>query len=272
MLEYRRNQKHSGAEVAAITARQIELSGVRSKIGVVSDYKEQEPPAQGPEEGHGSFRAGIIAGQAGASKYAQLNLRGAYHDSLDPQSGFALGASSKIGDLYLRLQGEQIHFERLDFFDVFAPAVQTVWEKPVTLKINISLRREVLQDGGLAQTAFRTQLGAGKTYSVGSDARAYLLADSVASLGDTATVALGPTAGIIWALMPRLRSELVSSTYWTVPGDRKDSCSYKLSAGLAWDTQDNQNNLRLNVSRQGAGGGSDFGSFTDVQLGYFHYF
>lgn len=272
MLEYRRNQKHSGAEVAAITARQIELSGVRSKIGVVSDYKEQEPPAQGPEEGHGSFRAGIIAGQVGASKYAQINLRGAYHDSLDPQSGFAPGASSKIGDLYLRLQGEQIHFERLDFFDVFAPAVQTVWEKPVTLKINISLRREVLQDGGLAQSAFRTQLGAGKTYSVGSDARAYILADSVASLGDTSTVVVGPTAGVVWALMPRLRSELVSSTYWTVPGDRQDHLAYKLSAGLAWDTHDNQNNLRLNVSRQGAGSGSDFGSFTDVQLGYFHYF
>ena len=273
ILEYLRNQKHSEEEAAAISKRQIKLSGVRSKIDVASDYLEKEPPASRPDEGHGSFRAGLAVGQVGAASYAQLNLRGGYHDSFDPQSGFAQGASSKIGDLYLRLNANQIRFERLDLFDVFSPAVQTEWLKPQTLKINVSLRREVLQDDALAPTALRIQVGAGKTYSLGSDARAYLLADSVSSLNANASLAAGPTIGAIWALTPKLRTELVSNAYWYAAGEPKDVWLYRLSAGLAWDFGSNQSNLRLNVVRQGMINATDLTrNLTDVQLAYFHYF
>lgn len=273
MLEYLRNQMHSEEEAVSISARQLKLSGMRSKIDAESDYKETEPPAQRPDEGHGSFRAGFAAGQIGTTSYTQLNLRGAYHDGLDPQSGFSPGASSKIGDLYLRLNASRIRFERLDLFDVFAPAVQTEWVKPQTIKMNVSIRREVLRDDALSPTALRIQVGAGKSYNLGNAARGYILADSVTSLNAMPSLALGPTIGAVWALTSSLRAELVSNVYWNVGGEIKDVWSYRLSAGLAWDVLNNQNNMRVNVVRQGQGRVVDPAySFTDVQLAYFHYF
>lgn len=273
MLEYQRNQKHSQQEIEAITMRQLRLAGVRSKIEAESQYKTMPPPAQRPDQGHGSFRVGLATGQADGASYAQLNLRGGYHDGLDPQSGFAQGASSKIGDLYLRLNADRVRFERLDLFDVFAPAVQTAWVQPTTLKINISLRREMLRDDAQEPTALRIQVGVGKTYRMGTDARAYILADSVSSLSEASSVALGPSAGVIWAVTPGVRSEAVANTYCNVAGERRGGCTYRLSAALAWDVFDNQNNMRLNVARQAVNDGADAArTFTDVQLAYFHYF
>jgi hypothetical protein len=270
---YQRNQKHSEAEAASISARQLKLSGIRSQVDAESEYKTKEPPAERPDEGHGSARAGLALGQVDTAAYAQLNLRGGYHDSLDPQSGFAQGASSSLGDLYLRLNTNQIRFQRLDLFDVFAPAVQTEWFKPETIKLNISIRREILQNDGLAPTALRIQAAAGKSYTLGNEVRGYILADSVTSLNSTSYLAVGPTAGAIWAITPRLRTEVVTNAYWNALGDQQDSLLYKLSASLAWDVFNNQNNMRLNVVRQMQNNTTDTSrTFTDVQLAYFHYF
>ena len=242
-------------------------------MDAASEYKDKEPPAERPDEGHGSTRVGLAAGQVGATSYAQLNFRGGYHDSLDPQGGFAQGASSALADMYLRINANQIRFQRLDLFDVFSPAVQTEWFKPETIKLNISIRREVLQDDGLAPTALRIQAGAGKSYSLGNAARGYLLADSVSSLNSSSYLAIGPTVGAIWEITPRLRTEVITNTYWNALGDQQDSLLYKLSASLAWDVFNNQNNMRLNVVRQTQNNTADPSrTFTDVQLAYFHYF
>lgn len=271
--EYERNQKHSEAEASALTARQIKLSGVRSKIEAPSDYKDKVSPAERPDEGHGSVRTGLAVGQVGTANYAQLNFRGGYHDSLDPQGGFAPGASSNIGDLYLRLNDHQVRFQRFDLFDVFSPSVQTEWYKPETIKLNVSIRREVLQNDGLSPTALRLQAGAGKSYTLSADARGYILADSVTSIRSTSSLAVGPTLGAIWTITPRLRTEIVSNNYWDLLGDQKDNLSFKLTGSLAWDVFNNQNNMRLNVVRQGVSNTSDpLLNSTDVQLAYSHYF
>jgi hypothetical protein len=271
--EYERNQKHSEAEATALTARQIKLSGLRSKIEAASEYKDKVPPAERPDEGHGSVRTGLAVGQVGTANYAQLNFRGGYHDSLDPQSGFAPGANSNMGDLYLRLNDNQLRFQRFDLFDVFSPSVQTEWYKPMTIKLNVSLRREVLQNDGLSPTALRFQAAAGKSYTLSDDARGYILADSVTSLRSTSSFAVGPTIGATWSVTPRLRTEVSSNSYWNVAGDQKDTWTFKLTGSLAWDVFNNQNNMRLNVVRQGVSNPNDPSlNSTDVQLAYSHYF
>ena len=273
IAEYQRNQKHSQEEAADITARLLKLSGIRSKVDAPSEYNDQEPPRERPDEGHDSLRAGLAYGQVGSAQYMQLNLRGGYHDSLDPQSGFTPGASSKIGDLYLRLNGGQVRFERLDLFDVFVPSVQTEWVRPQTIKLNISVRREVLQDDALGPTALRVQAAAGKSYSLGDDARAYVLADTVSRFGPTTSFSAGPSAGLFWAPALHWRMEMAANTYWNAYGDVQDAWQYQLKAGLAWDLCNNQNSMRLNVARQGLSTASDPArSFTDVQLAYYHYF
>ncbi|MDP2804902.1 MAG: DUF4105 domain-containing protein [Gallionellaceae bacterium] len=273
ITEYKRNQKHSEIEAATITARQLKLAGVRSKVQAESQYKDQELPTEGPDEGHDSVRIGMATGQVGAATYTQLNMRGGYHDSLDPQSGFTQGASSKMGDLYLRSSGNQLRFERLDIFDVFVPSVQTEWVKPQTIKLNVSVRREVLKDNAQAPTALRIQTAAGKSYSMGEATRGFMLADSVSNFYDAFSLAVGPTFGVTHAFNSKIRAELISNNYWHATGDAKESWLHQVSAGVAWDVFNSQNNLRLNLLRQTSSNILDASrTFTDIQLAYFHYF
>jgi hypothetical protein len=131
----------------------------------------------------------------------------------------------------------------------------------------------MLRDDAQEPTALRVQVGVGKTYRMGTETRAYILADSVSSLGEASSVALGPSAGVIWAVTPGVRSEAVANAHCNVAGERRGGCMYRLSAALAWDVFDNQNNMRLNVARQAVNDGADAArAFTDVQLAYFHYF
>ncbi|MEI7842571.1 MAG: DUF4105 domain-containing protein [Gallionellaceae bacterium] len=273
IAEYQRNQKNSEADAATITARQLKLAGVRSKVEAVSEYKDQESPTERPDEGHDSVRMGMAIGQVGAATYTQLNMRGGYHDSLDPQSGFTQGASSKMGDLYLRTSGNQLRFERLDIFDVFVPSVQTEWVTPQTIKLNVSIRREVLQENMLGPTALRIQAAAGKSYSMGVTTRGFILADSVSSFNNVTSLAVGPTLGLIWSLGSKVRAELIANNYWYTSGELKENWMHKLTASVAWDVFNNNNNLRLNLVRQAMGNAIDpTGNVTDVQIAYFYYF
>jgi hypothetical protein len=273
IAEYKRNQKHSEAEAASITSQQLKLAGMRSKIADESLYLDKEPPAERPDQGHDSVRIGLARGYVGTTPYTQLNMRGGYHDSLDPQSGFTQGASSKMGDLYLRANGDQLRFERLDIFDVFVPSVQTEWVRPQTIKLNVSLRREVLRDDALAPTALRIQAAAGKSYTLGDATRGFILADSVSTFYDAFSLGVGPTLGAIYSINSKMRAELIANNYWYATGDAKESWLNRVSAGVAWDVFSNQNNLRLNLVRQTSSNTlDDSRTFTDIQLAYFHFF
>lgn len=274
VLEYQRNQKHTAEEASPYNYFQLELSRVRSRIDVATRYDPAAEPTENPEEGHDSFRTGLIIGRIGNHNYGQLNLRGGYHDGLDPHSGFVPGASSKIGDLYLRLQSRSIRFERLDLFDVFLPSERTPWYHPLTVKTNVALRRELQRDGGMSTNGLRIELGAGEGYRLGAHNQVYLLADSVTRFSDgDSMVAVGPLAGWVWQPVGKWRAEGSAASYWQVYGNSAGSHLHRVTAGVSWDTADNQNNLRLTVVRQWTeNAGDSLAAFTDMQVAVFHYF
>jgi hypothetical protein len=178
-----------------------------------------------------------------------------------------------MGDLYLRANGDQLRFERLDIFDVFVPSVQTEWVQPQTIKLNVSLRREVLRDDALAPTALRIQAAAGKSYTLGDATRGFILADSVSTFYDAFSLGVGPSLGAIYSINSKIRAELIANNYWHATGDAKESWLHRVSAGVAWDVFSNQNNLRLNLVRQTSSSTvDDSRTFTDIQLAYFHFF
>ncbi|GAB4127944.1 MAG: DUF4105 domain-containing protein [Sideroxydans sp.] len=274
VLEYQRNQADTAEAAEPYNRFQLALSGVRSRNETPSRYHPAPTPAESPDQGHDSFRVGLMGGHVGSHDYAQINLRGGYHDSLDPHSGFVPGASSKIGDLYLRLQRRRIAFERLDLFDVFLPSERMPWYRPLTVKANVAVRREVQGDGTLSNGGLRIELGGGEGYRLSEHSQIYLLADSVTrfSAADS-SLAAGPLAGWVWQPQGKWRAESSVASYWQAAGKRSGSWLHRVSAGVAWDTADNQNNLRLTVTRQWTGNGGDpLADFSDVQLGVFHYF
>jgi hypothetical protein len=274
VLEYERNQKNSEQESVPISQFQLKLATLRSRVDAPAAYLPAPTPRQSPDEGHDSFRVGMALGQVDGVGYGQLNTRLVYHDSLDPNAGFSPGVSSKIGDLYLRFNDKQFHFERLDLFEVFLPSVRTAWYRPLTIKANISVRREVQRNDALAPTVFRIELGAGEGYRISEHSQMYVIADTITRLrGGASSLAAGPVAGWVWQPAARWRAEASAGAFWNVAGGLRDTGVYRVTAGAAWDVFDSQNNIRLNASRQTTSkGGATKDSYSDVQLAYFHYF
>ncbi|MDD4913236.1 MAG: DUF4105 domain-containing protein [Sideroxydans sp.] len=274
VLEYERNQKNSEQEAAPLNQFQLKLAMLRSKVDASATYQPAPTPRQSPDEGHNSFRVGMALGQVDGVGYGQLSTRLVYHDGLDPNAGFSPGVSSKIGDLYLRFNDKNIRFERLDLFEVFLPSVRTDWYRPLTIKANISVRREVQRNDVSAPTVFRIELGGGEGYRISEHSQMYVIADTITRLRTGASsLAAGPVAGWMWQPEARWRAEASVGAFWNVAGGLRDTGVYRVTAGVAWDVFNDQNNIRLNASRQSTSkGGAALDSYSDVQLAYFHYF
>ncbi|MDH2915867.1 MAG: DUF4105 domain-containing protein [Gallionella sp.] len=274
VLEYERNQKNSEQEAAPINQFQLKLAGVRSKIDVPAAYLPAPTPRESPDQGHDSLRVGLVMGHVDGAGYGQLNTRLVYHDGLDPNVGFSPGVSSKIGDLYLRFNDKKIRFERLDLFEVFLPSVRTVWYRPLTIKANIAIRREIQRNDGLTPTAFRVELGAGEGYRISEHSQMYVIADSITRLRSGASsLAAGSLIGWLWQPEGSWRAEASAGAFWSALGNHQNSGLYRVSGGIAWDVIDNQNNIRLNASRQWTSNGGDMADdYADLQMAYFHYF
>lgn len=273
MLEYQRNRKHSAEEAESISKYQLKLSEVRSRISAQSTYRDAPRPSQSPDEGHDSFRVGLAYGQVDGSGYGRLNLRASNHDELDPESGFAIGARSKMGDLYLRFNERRVDLEKLDLFEVFAPSVRSAWFSQPTIKFSASLQRDVLRDNDLSPIVFAVDTGAGASYRLGENGRTYVLADSVIHLGKRGYLSVGPSAGMIWSLTHSLRMEIDSTAQWHASGDNRNAWLYRVGGGIACDVANSQNNVRLNVARQLQNNTNDTSrDFTDISIAYSHYF
>jgi len=273
ILEYQRNQSTSLEQAEPYGTFQLKLAGVRSRVEVQSTYPPAPTPRFSPDEGHNSLRVGVAAGQVSGAGYAQLNVRASYHDTLDPQVGFAPGSSSKMGDLYLRLSEKQLRFERLDLFDVFLPAVQTAWYQPPTVKANIAIRREVKRNDAQSPTALRVELGGGKGYRISQYGQVYALADGIVRLASDSNLAAGPVAGWVWQPDSAWRAESSAGAFWYAAGAQRNSFLYRASAGVAWEVLNNQNNLRVIATRQWVSNHGDAqDDFADIQMSYSHYF
>lgn len=274
ILEYERNQKNSEQEAAALSQFQLKLAGVRSRVDAPAEYLPAPAPVESPDQGHDSLRVGMALGQVDGINYGQLNVRLGYHDGLDPHAGFSPGASSKMGDLYLRMNDKKVRFERLDLFEVFLPSVRTDWYRPLTIKANLSIRREMQRSDALAPTVLRVELGGGEGYRLGEHSQIYIIVDTITRLrGGASSLAAGPVAGWMWQPEASWRAEASAGAFWNVAGGRRDTGVYRVTAGIAWDVFDSQNNIRFNASRQSTSKGGDaLDSYSDVQLSYFHYF
>jgi len=273
MLEYQRNRMHSMQEAAGISAYQIRLSGERSKIAVANTLTDVPRPNLSPDQGHDSFRAGLGFGRINGHGYGRLNLRPSNHDALDPESGFATGARSVMGDLYLRFSREQMEFERLDILGVFAPSVRSAWFAQPSIKFNAAVKRDVLSDNNLASPQLEIGLGGGVSYRLSKEGRYFILVDSTLALGNHSTFDLGPTIGFIAPVSASLRIEADTSASWRALGQPHNAWLFRASLGLSYDLFNVQNNLRLHALRKTSENSDDRAdSITDIRLTYSHYF
>lgn len=94
----------------------------RSQLKVRGEDKPVLPFTASPEQGHQTARVGMAGGVRQGDWFEEINFRGAHHDVLDPDPGYAFGSQLQIGALSLRHYHEQnqVRIERLTVWNAMS--------------------------------------------------------------------------------------------------------------------------------------------------------
>jgi len=180
------------------------------------------PPA--PDRGHRSMRLTLGGGVEDSRSYAELGLRPAYHDELDPGLGYLPGSQIEFMNTVFRCyEGEDTpDLQRLDVIRVQSLAPRDRFFRPISWKADVGLRRESL--GGPdddALIAYGTP-GAGAAWRLGRDTLIYALGEAELQAGGIDTgwaLGAGASAGLYQQITPRCRLQLAGRALYFGLGD-----------------------------------------------------
>lgn len=112
--------QRSGQANGDLRDRMRELLVSRSRITGVGRADVPNAPETRPDQGHGTLRLGLGGGRRGDHSFVSLHWRPAYHDGLDPPSGYIPGAYISYGELELRYDEhrDRMELERLMLVDI----------------------------------------------------------------------------------------------------------------------------------------------------------
>jgi hypothetical protein len=177
---------------------------------------QPEPPAVRPDEGHHSARLGVGAGVTGNRPFAELALRPAYHDLLDPWRGYVPGAAIDFLDVHLRWYATAVpSLESATLIGIESLTPRDDLFRALSWRVQIGVERfrdRPSQAGDLVGSAGG---GAGPSWDLADTVRIYALADA-AVLADGhwpngRVFGVGPAIGLLWRLTP----------WWTVRPEAK---------------------------------------------------
>lgn len=113
----------------------------RSQIKIPSAPFQVEPFSLSPEHGHETLRVGEGVGWRNNDLFQEISVRAAYHDLLDPDTGYPPDAQIELGDLRLRHyhHRNQFRVERFTFANVISLApIDSLFVSP-SWKINVGM-------------------------------------------------------------------------------------------------------------------------------------
>ncbi|MDX1451770.1 MAG: DUF4105 domain-containing protein [Oleiphilaceae bacterium] len=134
---------------AALNQRALALLAERSKLGQQDPLEPVPAPSTRDDQGHDSYRAGLMAGYNRSRKeFLELSLRPAYHDHLDPIAGFAPGARLEMFTLNTRLyEHEQLNLQRLGFINIHSLNPSNAHVSAASWSVGASVERDRLYSG-----------------------------------------------------------------------------------------------------------------------------
>lgn len=139
-----------------------------------------QPPLGSPREpevrddqGHDTMRLGLAGGYTGDRHYAELSLRPAYHDLLDPPAGYRPGAQLQFLRLDSRLYSDNQEFqvEKLVGVEIRSLTPRNAFFSPLSWQVGFGGRRSELPDGDRIFTPY-LEGGAGGTWRLGDQLEA----------------------------------------------------------------------------------------------------
>jgi Domain of unknown function (DUF4105) len=163
------------------------------------------------DQGHHSARLATGAGMTGNRPFAQVALRPAYHDLLDPIDGYVPGAAIDFLDIHLRWYESTVPtLESATLIGIESLTPRDALFRALSWRVRFGVdryRERPSQPGDIVGSAGG---GAGPSWAIDESARVYALADA-AMLADRRWpdgrfFSIGPSIGLLWSVTP----------WWTV--------------------------------------------------------
>jgi hypothetical protein len=203
-------------------------------------------PSLRPDQGHGSARAALGAGWRRNRPFAELALRPAYHDLLDPQGGYTPGAQIDFLNLALRIYGDDgaVRLHGLTIVDVLSLAPRDALFQPLSWRAGtrvISLLMSGSGNSGIPglkeRYAWRLDGGAGLAYEVLGSVLTYgflsATSDVSGSLHDSISAGPGADLGAYFSFaQDRWRSHLFAQVTEFVAGEQHTFARWGLGQRL----------------------------------------
>lgn len=218
-------------------ARLKAIQTTRSRLPTIDSGAVPVPPR--PEAGHASGRIGLAAGHLDGAPALFLDLRPAYHDLLDPETGYARGAQIRFLDIAAsQREGRSWQLDRFLPVDIVSVAPRRSWTQPLSWKVRFGWERS-LGTGRAASPMLAG--GPGASWEWQGLIGYVFLENQLLSHGDIRggwAIGSGPLAGLLWDAGSRSRLQLEASRQWFVE-NRLDRSAARASLRTRLSPQDN---------------------------------
>jgi len=215
----------------------------RSQLGEAAGTAPAVPVPVRPDEGHATGRAGLAAGIWQGRFFNEISGRFAYHDTMDPDDGYIMGAQINFGDSAVRIYPEEdrVQLQRLHFIDILSLSPRNIFFEPLSWKVNTGFDQEVLADGN-EHLVFRLNTGGGFVSAPNRDSLMFLMAETdlqlAEKLEDSYAVGFGGSTGLFGTMTDDWKIGLtLSGFYYPLSDDHS-----RLQATLAQNLRINRNN------------------------------
>lgn len=185
----------------------------RAKLGKVPDDFYPETIPSPPHEGHDSGRVAVGAGSYDSKSVVSLSFRPAYHDLMDPSTGYTMGSAIEFlsGDLYYYTDEQKLELRQLDFISIQSLSPIDTFFRAKSWKVNTGLTTIKEEDSDDRHTAFYFDSGIGLSVTLFDNSIGYALIEPAAyfnkSLDSSHMIGGGGVIGLLSQWSPHWRSQ-----------------------------------------------------------------
>ncbi len=205
---YRQTAAHDASKETAEHLRSLLVA--RSRLPD-SDPIKVPTPAVRPDQGHGSARIDPGFGREAGVDYAQLRMRPAYHDLLDPEAGYNRGSQIEFFAMALRrYAGGDARLQQFTPIEILSLAPRDEFFRSWSWHLSAGWTREPLADGSQPLVR-RFGAGIGPAWDVGSSIVSLSLDGSLdlsGRLERSHALGAGPSLAWLADLTPAWRARL----------------------------------------------------------------
>lgn len=228
------------------------LLSERSAINAEAPRPEAPEPKVRDDQGHDTFRVGLSGGRQDGRNFAQLSLRPAYHDLLDPPDGYRPGAQLQFLRLDTRLytDNHELQLEQLTAIEIRSLSVRDRFFSPLSWQVGFGGRRTDLRDGRRVLTPY-LEGGAGGSWRLPGGLQVFTMATADLEIDDDIEHGHDLAPGVDLGLLHQGRTLSltagIQSKAWLINAQHREDQAYteirwhltrSLSLQARWERQD----------------------------------